>query len=63
MDRDKLTQSLSQSELDDVKKYQTIYGRLKFLQAQMDEIQDETNDLIETLEKMRIKNNKNKNNG
>lgn len=63
MDRDKLTQNLSQSELDDVKKYQTIYGRLKFLQAQMDEIQDETNDLIETLEKMRIKNNKNKNNG
>ena len=37
--------------------------RLKILKAQMAEIQDETHDLIETLDKMRIKDNKNKNNG
>ena len=58
MDLNDIQREFSQSELENIKKYKAIHSRLKFLQSQMDEIQDETNDLIETLDKMRIKDNK-----
>jgi len=44
--------------------YQKVYMRLKILKSQMAEIQDETADLIDTLEKMRNKDkNKEEDNG
>jgi cell division protein FtsB len=63
MDPKKLTENLTTEQLKQVQEYQKLHMRLKILKAQMAEIQDETHDLIETLDKMRIKDNKNKNNG
>lgn len=63
MDPKKLTENLTTEQLKQVQEYQKLHMRLKVLKAQMAEIQDETHDLIETLDKMRIKDNKNKNNG
>jgi len=63
MDPKKLTKNLTEEQLKKVQEYQKLHMRLKVLKAQMTEIQDETHDLIETLDKMRIKDNKNKNNG
>ena len=37
--------------------------RLRLLKSQMSDIQDETHDLIDELDKMRLKENKNKDNG
>lgn len=63
MDPKKLTENLTTEQLKQVQEYQKLHMRLKVLKAQMAEIQEETHDLIETLDKMRIKDNKNKNNG
>lgn len=63
MDPKKITENLTAEQLKQVQEYQKLHMRLKVLKAQMAEIQDETHDLIETLDKMRIKDNKNKNNG
>lgn len=63
MDPKKITENLTTEQLKQVQEYQKLHMRLKVLKAQMAEIQDETHDLIETLDKMRIKDNKNKNNG
>ena len=60
MDPKKLTENLTTEQLKQVQEYQKLHMRLKILKAQMAEIQDETHDLIETLDKMRIKDNKNK---
>lgn len=54
-----LTKNLSPEELSQVKDYQRIHSRIRVLKAQMDEIKEETHDLIETLEKMRLKDKKN----
>lgn len=54
-----LTKNLSPEELSQVKDYQKIHSRIRVLKAQMDEIKEETHDLIETLEKMRLKDKKN----
>lgn len=62
-DKEELLKNLSDLQRERVIEYQKIFGRLRVLKAQMSEIQDETNDLIETLEKMRIKDNKNNDNG
>lgn len=61
--KEEITNSLSEKQKERMQDYQKIFGRLRILKSQMAEIQEETNDLIETLEKMRIKDNKNKNNG
>lgn len=58
-----LTKGLSQEELEKIQDYQRIHARLRILRAQMDEIKEETHDLIETLEKLRIQENKIDNNG
>ena len=62
-DKEELLKGLSDLQKERVIEYQKIFGRLRVLKAQMSEIQDETTDLIETLEKMRIKDNKNNDNG
>jgi len=57
--QENLTKNLSPEELSQVKDYQRIHSRIRVLKAQMDEIKEETHDLIETLEKMRLKDKKN----
>lgn len=59
-----LTKNLSQEDLERIQDYQRIHTRLRILRSQMDEIKEETHDLIETLEKLRIEDkNKFENNG
>mgnify|MGYP000397232999 CR=1 FL=1 len=58
-----LTKGLSHEQLEKIQDYQRIHARLRILRAQMDEIKEETHDLIETLEKLRIEENKQDNNG
>lgn len=58
-----LTKGLSSEDLEKIQDYQRIHTRLRILKAQMDEIKQETHDLIETLEKLRIEENKQDNNG
>jgi len=60
---DDLTKDLTQEQLEKIQDYQRIHARLRILRAQMDEIKDETHDLIETLEKLRIQENKQDSNG
>tara|TARA_R110000803_G_scaffold210253_1_gene281588 strand:+ start:986 stop:1183 length:198 start_codon:yes stop_codon:yes gene_type:complete len=62
-DPKKLTENLSNEQLIKVQKYQEIHMRLRLLKSQMSDIQDETHDLIDELDKMRVKENKNKDNG
>jgi hypothetical protein len=62
-DPKKLTENLSKEQLIKVQKYQEIHMRLRLLKSQMSDIQDETHDLIDELDKMRVKENKNKDNG
>jgi|TARA_B110000503_G_scaffold42232_1_gene69245 hypothetical protein len=62
-DPKKLTENLSKEQLIKVQEYQKIHMRLRLLKSQMADIQDETHELIETLDKMRVKENKNKDNG
>ena len=62
-DPKKLTENLSNEQLIKVQKYQEIHMRLRLLKSQMADIQDETHDLIDELDKMRVKENKNKDNG
>jgi septation ring formation regulator EzrA len=62
-DPKKLTENLSKEQLDKVQEYQKIHMRLRLLKSQMADIQEETHDLIEELDKMREKENKNKDNG
>ena len=62
-DPKKLTENLSNEQLIKVQKYQEIHMRLRLLKSQMGDIQDETHDLIDELDKMRVKENKNKDNG
>lgn len=63
LDPKKLLDNLSKDELIKVQEYQKIHMRLRLLKSQMAEIQDETHNLIETLDKMRSNENKNKDNG
>lgn len=63
LDPKKLIEDLSKDELIKVQKYQEIHMRLRLLKSQMADIQDETHDLIDQLDKMRAKENKNKDNG
>ena len=63
LDPKKLLEDLSKDELIKVQEYQKIHMRLRLLKSQMAEIQDETHNLIETLDKMRSTENKNNNNG
>lgn len=59
-----LTKGLSHEELERVQDYQRIHNRLRILRAQMDEIKEETHDLIETLDKLRLQDKNNiKDNG
>ena len=62
-DPKKLTENLSNEQLIKVQKYREIHKRLRLLKSQMSDIQDETHDLINELDKMRVKENKNKDNG
>lgn len=56
-------ESLTADQREKVKEYQMIHNRLRILKSQMAEIQEETHELIETLQKLRLKDNKNTNNG
>ena len=56
IDPKKITEELTAEQKVQVRDYQKVYMRLKILKSQMAEIQDETADLINTLEKMRNKN-------
>ena len=58
IDPKKITEELTVEQQLQVRDYQKVYMRLKILKSQMAEIQDETADLIDTLEKMRNKNKK-----
>lgn len=55
-------ESLTAEEREKIKEYQKIHTRLRILKSQMSEIQEETHELIETLEKLRLK-DKNEDNG
>ena len=55
--------SLTEEQLAKVKEYQNLHNRLRILKAQMSEIHEETQEILETLEQLRLKDNKNKNNG
>jgi septation ring formation regulator EzrA len=63
IDPKKLTEDLSKEQLIKVQKYQEIHMRLRLLKSQMSDIKDETHDLIDELDKMRVNENKNKDNG
>lgn len=58
-----LTKGLSHEELERIQDYQRIHNRLRILRSQMDEIKEETHDLIETLDKLRLQDNNTKDNG
>tara|TARA_R110000851_G_scaffold156671_1_gene299251 strand:+ start:421 stop:618 length:198 start_codon:yes stop_codon:yes gene_type:complete len=63
IDPKKLTEDLSKEQLIKVQKYQEIHMRLRLLKSQMSDIKEETHDLIVELDKMRVNENKNKDNG
>ncbi len=64
IDPKKIVEELTVEQQLQVRDYQKVHMRLKVLKAQMAEIQDETADLIDTLEKMRNKDkNKEEDNG
>ena len=42
-----------------IKEYQQIHMRLRLLKMQMEDIKDETHDLLETLNNMRVQDNNN----
>lgn len=50
---------LTPNQRDQVREYQKIHNRLRVLKMQMTEIQEETHDLLEILEKLRLKENNN----
>lgn len=56
-------ESLTADQREKVKEYQMIHNRLRILKSQMSEIQEETHELLETLQKLRLKDNKNTDNG
>jgi hypothetical protein len=58
-----ITKNLTEEQLARVQEYQRLHTRLRVLKMQMNDIQEETHDLLETLNKMRIKDNKNESNG
>jgi hypothetical protein len=60
---EEITQNLTPEQLARVQEYQRLHTRLRVLKMQMNDIQEETHDLLETLNKMRIKDNKNESNG
>lgn len=53
------SKKFTENQLYKITEYQKIHTRLKILKFQMSDIQEETHDLIETLDKMR-KDDKNK---
>lgn len=64
LDPKKITEDLTAEQKLKVRDYQKLYMRLKVLKSQMADIQEETHDLIETLDKMRNKDkNKEEDNG
>lgn len=63
IDPKKITEELTQEQKLKVSEYQKVFMRLKILKSQMSEIQEETADLIDTLEKMRNQDKNNENNG
>jgi len=62
IDPKKITEDLTAEQKVQLRDYQKVFMRLKVLKSQMSDIQDETTDLLQTLDKMRIK-NKDENNG
>jgi len=62
IDPKKITEDLTAEQKVQLRDYQKVFMRLKVLKSQMSDIQDETTDLLQTLDKMRTK-NKDENNG
>jgi len=56
IDPKKITKDLTPEQQVQLRDYQKVFMRLKILKSQMSDIQDETSDLLQTLEKMRTKN-------
>jgi hypothetical protein len=56
IDPKKITEDLTPEQQVQLRDYQKVFMRLKILKSQMSDIQDETSDLLQTLEKMRTKN-------
>lgn len=56
--KDQDLNSLTQEQRNKIREYQKIHTRLRVLKAQMSEIQEETHELLETLEHLRLKDNK-----
>jgi hypothetical protein len=56
IDPKKITEGLTEEQREQVLDYQKVFSRLSILKNQMSDIQEETTDLLEVLEKMRIKN-------
>jgi len=53
--------NLTAEQQQKVKEYQKIHMRLRLLKMQMEDIKDETHNLLETLNSMRVEDNKNNN--
>ena len=51
----------TEEQLAKIKEYQQIHMRLRILKMQMEDIKEETHDLLESLNGMRIQDNKNNN--
>ena len=51
--------ALTDEQREKVREYQHIHARLRILKMQMNEIQEETHDLLETLNNMRIQDKNN----
>lgn len=56
-------ESLTAEQREKIKEYQKIHTRLRILKSQMTEIQEETHELIESLEKLRATDKNNEDNG
>jgi len=59
----KKIESLALENKEKLQEYQKLFMRLKVLNSQMEDIKEETNDLLETLDKMRVEDKNNNNNG
>lgn len=51
--------NLTEEQRAKIEEYQKIHMRLRLLKMQMEDIKDETHDLLETLSQMRVQDNKN----
>jgi hypothetical protein len=51
--------NFTEEQIQKIKEYQQIHMRLRVLKMQMEDIKDETHDLLETLNNMRVEDKNN----